>query len=48
MAAPGEGGPPSHSLELGWAFLGTFQGKAKQPSFHLGEEMEQDTLPTGS
>lgn len=37
-----------HSLDLGRAFLGTFQGKAKQPSFHLGEEMEQDMLPTGS
>lgn len=48
MAASGEGGPPPHGLELGWASLGTFQGKAKQPSFHLGEEMEQDTLPTGS
>lgn len=32
----------------GRAVLGTFQGKATQPSFHLGEEAEQGTLPTGS
>lgn len=36
------------SLHLGCSFLGTFQGKARPPSFHLREEVEQDTLPTES
>lgn len=36
MAALGEGGPPAHSLEMGWAFLGTFQGRPNSPPFTLG------------
>lgn len=40
--------PPTQCWQLLWAFLGTFQGKARQPSFHLGEEVEQDMFPTGS
>lgn len=36
MAALGEGEPPAHSLELGWAFFGTFQGRPHSPPFTLG------------
>lgn len=49
----GEGSPEAAFIDarhqpLGWAFSGTFQRKATQPSFHLGQEMEPDMLPTGS
>lgn len=46
MAAQEDGPPPQPGT--GPRLPRNFPSKAKQPSFHLGEEMEQDMLPTGS